>query len=66
MALIFNMAFFLHLFREALAFVSNFKMQKFLHILEEQTQKKKNHLFSKMVIFLHIIKEQTFEIGLKS
>jgi hypothetical protein len=30
---------FWHLFQEALAFVKNFKMQKFLHILEEQTQK---------------------------
>jgi hypothetical protein len=34
------MAFFRHLFLEALAFVRNFKMQNFLHFLEEQTQKK--------------------------
>jgi hypothetical protein len=40
MALIFNMAFFWHLFLEALAFVRNFKMQNFLHFLEEKTQKK--------------------------
>jgi hypothetical protein len=31
---------FWHLFLEALAFVRNFKMQKFLHFLEEQTPKK--------------------------
>jgi hypothetical protein len=34
------MAFFWHLFLEALAFVRNFKMQKFLHFLEKQTPKK--------------------------
>jgi hypothetical protein len=33
------MAFFWHLFLEALAFVRNFKMQNFLHFLEEQTPK---------------------------
>jgi hypothetical protein len=36
----FNMAFFWHFFLEALTFVRNFKMQKFLHILEEQTNQK--------------------------
>jgi hypothetical protein len=35
------MAFFWHLFLEALPFVRNFKMQK-LHFLEEQTPKKNN------------------------
>jgi hypothetical protein len=39
LAPIFNMAFFWHLFLEALAFVRNFKMQKFLHFLEEKIQK---------------------------
>jgi hypothetical protein len=33
--------FFLHLFLGALIFIRNFKMLKFLHILEEQTKKKK-------------------------
>jgi hypothetical protein len=32
--------FFSHLFPGALIFVRNFKMVRFLHILEEQTQKK--------------------------
>jgi hypothetical protein len=40
MAPIFNMAFFWHLFLEALAFVRNFKMQKNLHFLEEKLKKK--------------------------
>jgi hypothetical protein len=34
------MAFFFHLFLEALAFVRNFMMQKFLHILYQQTPRK--------------------------
>jgi hypothetical protein len=34
------MAFFWHLFLDALAFVKNFKMHIFLHFLEEQTPKK--------------------------
>jgi hypothetical protein len=41
------MAFFGHLFLEALAFVRNFKMQNFLHFLEEKTQKKKKILLPK-------------------
>jgi hypothetical protein len=32
--------FFWHLFLEALAFVRKFKVQKFLHFLEEKTKKK--------------------------
>jgi hypothetical protein len=40
MAPISNTVFFCHLFLEALAFVRNFKMQKFLP-LEEQTPKKR-------------------------
>jgi hypothetical protein len=40
---VFNMAFFFAFFLEALAFVRNFKMLKFLHILEEQTPKNKKN-----------------------
>jgi hypothetical protein len=41
MAPIFNIAIFFAYFLGALIFVRNFKMLKFLYILEEQTQKKK-------------------------
>jgi hypothetical protein len=40
MALLFNIEIFWHVFLGALIFVRNFEMVKFLHILEEQTQKK--------------------------
>jgi hypothetical protein len=40
MAPIFNMEIFLVSFLGALVFIRNFKKVKFLHILEEQTQKK--------------------------
>jgi hypothetical protein len=42
--------FFWHLFLEALAFVRNFKMQKFLHFLEGKTKTKIKKNVSKQLI----------------
>jgi hypothetical protein len=45
---IFNIVFFWHLFLEALAFVRNFKMQKFWHFLEKQNPKKHKKIAKKI------------------